>query len=80
MATVKKRGKSYLIRCYDGYDVHGKQVERTMTWHPPEGMSEKRAEKEAHHQAALFEEQVRNGLVAEARVKCSVCADRWFNV
>ena len=31
MATVKKRGKSYLIRCYDGYDVHGKQVERTMT-------------------------------------------------
>lgn len=79
MATVKKRGKSYQIRCYDAYDVHGKQVERTMTWHPPEGMSEKRAEKEAQHQAALFEEQVRNGLVAEEKVKFSVFAERWFN-
>lgn len=78
MATIRKRGNTYQIRCYDGYDASGKQVERTMTWHPPEGMSEKRAEKEAQHQAALFEEQVRNGLVAEGRVKFSTFSERWF--
>ena len=79
MPTIKKRGHSYLFRCYDGYDAHGKQVEHTMTWHPPEGMSEKRADKEAQHQAALFEEQVRHGLVPERRVKFSVYAQRWFS-
>ena len=78
MATIRKRGNTYQIRCYDGYDASGKQVERTITWHPPEGMSEKRAEKEAQHQAALFEEQVRNGLVAEGRVKFSTFSERWF--
>lgn len=79
MPTIKKRGHSYLFRCYDGYDAHGKQVEHTMTWHPPEGMSEKCADKEAQHQAALFEEQVRHGLVPERRVKFSVYAQRWFS-
>ena len=78
MATIRKRGNTYQIRCYEGYDVSGKQIERTMTWRPPEGMSEKKAEKEAQHQAALFEEQVRNGLAAEGRVKFSAFSERWF--
>ena len=40
--------------------------------------SEKRAEKEAQHQAALFEEQVNNGLATEGRVKFSTFSERWF--
>ena len=59
MATIKKRGKSYLFRCYDGYDTQGRQIERTMTWTPPQGMSEKKAEKEAAVQ--------KEALLAEAR-------------
>lgn len=78
MATIKRRGNSYLIRCYDGYDQNGKQIERTMTWRIPEGMSEKRAEKEAAHQAALFEERVRMGQCAEKRIKFADFADKWF--
>ena len=80
MATIKKRGKSYLFRCYDGYDTQGRQIERTMTWTPPQGMSEKKAEKEAAHQAALFEEKVRNGQIASgSRVKFQDFAERWFS-
>lgn len=78
MATIKKRGKSYLFRCYAGYATNGRQIEKTMTWTPPEGMSEKKAEKEAQHQAALFEERVRNGQVADSRIKFQAFAERWF--
>ena len=69
MATIKKRGNSYLIRCYDGYDQTGRQIERTMTWKIPAGMSEKKAEREARHQAELFEEKVRTGQSAEQKIK-----------
>ena len=78
MATIKKRGNSYLFRCYAGYSTNGRQIEKTMTWTPPEGMSEKKAEKEAQHQAALFQERVRNGQVADSRIKLQDFAERWF--
>ena len=50
MATVKKhvskKGKvTYHIRTYDGYNRNGKQIERYMTWIPPEGMTPKQIEK-----------------------------------
>lgn len=80
MATIKKRGNSYLIRCYDGYDQNGKQIERTMTWKIPAGMSEKKAEKEARHEAALFEERVRTGQIAEQKsMKFVTYAEKWFS-
>lgn len=78
MATIKKRGKSYLIRCYAGYSAGGRQIEKTMTWTPPEGMTEKKAEKEALHQASLFEERVRNGQVSNAKIKLQDFAERWL--
>lgn len=78
MATVKKRGKSYLLRVYAGYDATGKQIEKTKTWTPPVEWSEKRAEKEARHQAELFEEKIRNGEVANGNIKFSDFAELWF--
>lgn len=78
MATIKKRGNSYLIRCYDGYDQTGRQIERTMTWKIPAGMSEKKAEREARHQAELFEEKVRTGQSAEKKIKFSDFCDLWM--
>ena len=79
MATMKRRGNSYLIRCYDGYDHKGKQVERTMTWKIPEGMSDAKAEKEALRQAILFEEDIRNGNVPEAKIKFADFAEKWMS-
>lgn len=78
MATIKKRGNSYLIRCYDGYDQTGRQIERTMTWKIPAGMTEKKAEREARHQAELFEERVRTGQSAEQKIKFADFCDLWM--
>ena len=80
MATIRKRGNSYLFRCYDGVDEStGRQREFTMTWKPPAGMSEKKADREAQHEAALFEERVRTGQVCAERLKFSEFSRRWFD-
>ena len=54
MATIKKRGDSYLIRVSCGYDVNGKHKEQSMTWKPDEGMTKKQIEKELNRQAVMF--------------------------
>lgn len=71
MATIVKRGNSYRIRCYDGYDSNGKQIERCMTWTPEPGMSEAKIKKEVKKQAEIFEINVKNGLYAVRRMKFS---------
>ena len=60
---------SYSIRVYKGRDPRtGKQLTPyTMTWHVPEGWSEKRARKEAEKQAAVFERQCREGCLTDRR-------------
>lgn len=78
MASIQKRNNSYLIRVSDGYDIKGKQHFKSMTWRIPPGMSEKKAEKEARHQAALFEERVRQGNVLDGNIKLSDFIERWF--
>ena len=79
MATITKRGKSYRIRAYAGYDIDGHQIERTKTWTPPAGWSEARAEKEANRLATLFEEEVKNGAGLNGNVKFAAFAERWMN-
>lgn len=46
MASIRKRGDSYLIRVSIGYDTNGNHKEQTMTWKPPKGMTEKQIKKE----------------------------------
>ena len=46
MATITKRGDTYRIRAYCGYDAHGKQVTRSMTWKPAPGMTPNQIKKE----------------------------------
>lgn len=79
MATIVKRGNSYRIRCYDGYDSNGKQIERCMTWTPEPGMSEAKIKKEVKKQAEIFEINVKNGLYAVRRMKFSEYAEQWFS-
>lgn len=79
MASITKRGKTYRIKAFVGYDSNGKQKVRTMTYTPPEGMSERQAEKEAQRQAFIFEEQIKNGLLADGKTKFSDFADYWLH-
>lgn len=78
MATIIKRGKSFRFRTYEGYGMDGKQIEHTMTWTPPPNMTEKQAQKEAEHQAALFEEQIRNGLHTNGKIKFATFVENWM--
>lgn len=82
MPTVKKtRGKkgiSYHFRTYSGYNIEGKQIVQSMTWHPPENMTEKQADKEAQRQAYLFEEKCRRGIVLDCSMTLAEYAEIWM--
>ncbi|MDE7099015.1 MAG: site-specific integrase [Ruminococcus sp.] len=65
-----KAGKiiSYRIRVFKGYDGAGKQLNpHEFTWKPEKNMTAKQIEKELNRQAALFEEQCRNGMTGNHR-------------
>lgn len=78
MATVQKRGNAYRIRASAGYDATGKQIMRSMTWHPQPGMSEKQIAKELERQKVLFEEKVKSGHHLDGNVKFKDFAEKWF--
>jgi len=78
MATIQKRGTSYRFTVSCGYDINGKQIRKTMTWTPPEGMTTRKAEREAQHQAALFEEKCRSGQVLDGSIKFAAFVEQWM--
>ncbi|GHU56425.1 hypothetical protein AGMMS49975_19720 [Clostridia bacterium] len=75
MANIQPRknkdGKviSYSIRVYKGRDSKtGKQLKPyTTTWEVPPNWSDKRAEKEAQKQAAIFEKNCKDGVAVNDR-------------
>ncbi|MEL7654372.1 MAG: tyrosine-type recombinase/integrase [Bacillota bacterium] len=74
MASIReyknKDGKvvSYDIRVYKGRDSFGKPLKPyLLTWKVPEGLTEKQVEKELNRQAVLFEQQCKQGLVADSK-------------
>ncbi len=77
MATIQKRGGSYLIRVSCGYDTKGKQVIQSMTWKPDKKMTPKQVEKELNRQAVMFEEACMRGFQSKA-VKFETFAEEWF--
>ena len=77
MATIKKRGKSYLIRVRCGYDINGNHKEQEMTWKPEPGMIQRQIDKELNRQAVMFEEACMHGYKASA-VKFEALSEEWF--
>ena len=85
MATVKKHisknGKtSYYIRVSDGYDCNGKQIERSMTWTPPNNMSEKQIEKELQRQIVKFEDSVKEGQYYDSNIRFGDYGEDWLEM
>ena len=84
MATVKKHiSKSgqvtYYIRTYDGYDSKGRQIERSMTWKPPEGMTPRQIERELQRVVVQFEESVKRGTCFTSDTRFSEYAEKLLN-
>lgn len=78
MANITKRGNTYRIRVSCGYDMEGKQIFRSMTWKPSEGMTEKQIDKELKRQAVLFEEDCKNGLYLGGEMKFAQFTKKWM--
>ena len=61
MASIRKRGESYLIVVSMGYDYNGKRIKpKQKTVHPPADLTPKQREKWLQEQAVLFERACRN--------------------
>ncbi len=61
MASIRKRGNSYLLVVSMGYDYNGKRRKpQQKTVHPPEGLTPKQTEKWLNEQAVLFERECRH--------------------
>lgn len=78
MARVVKRNNSYQIRVSCGYTPAGKQIIKTATWTPDEGMTPRQIEKELERQKVLFEERCLHG-GSVSSVKFEVLAKEWFH-
>ena len=58
MASIRKRGSSYLLVVSMGYDYKGNRIKsKQKTVHPPEGLTPKQKEKWLNEQAVLFERE-----------------------
>ena len=58
MASIRKRGSSYLLVVSMGYDYKGNRIRpKQKTVHPPEGLTLKQKEKWLNEQAILFERE-----------------------
>jgi len=59
MPSITKRGKTFRIMVSMGYDMDGKQIRKTTTFTPPDGVTEGKAEKLAKAYAYEFEQRCR---------------------
>lgn len=61
MASIRKRGSSYLLVVSMGYDYKGNRIRpKQKTVHPPEELTPKQKEKWLNEQAVLFERECRS--------------------
>ena len=61
MASIRKRGNSYLLVVSMGYDPEGhRRKPQQKTVHPPENLTPKAKEKWLEEEAALFERECKN--------------------
>ena len=62
MASIRKRGKNYLVVVSRGYDSNGKRAKPAQkTFQTPDGLTRKQEEKWIAEQAVLYEYEVKNG-------------------
>lgn len=72
MATARKKGRGYEIRVSCGIDINGKKLGKSKTWIPDEGMTQKQIEKELARQKVLFEEEVKNGICPDNKIRFEI--------
>ena len=78
MATSRKRGNSYQLRCFCGYDSSGRQNVRCRTWTPAPELTPRQIEKELQIQKVLFEQDCKGTVHGGEKVKVDQFIDIWL--
>ena len=79
MASIRKRGNSYLIVVSMGYDYNGSRIKpQQKTVHPPEELTPKQVEKWLNEQAVLFERECRHTPQPVQQLTLAKYIDLWL--
>lgn len=74
------RGKSYSFTVPMGIDVNGKQIRKYMTWTPPEGMTEKKADKLAKEEYLNFKNRCKGLSTFNENMRFKELSEEYFKV
>ena len=77
MASIRKRGETFTITAYMGYDKDGRQIKKTTTFRPPDGVTAGKAEKLARAYAVTWEEKIK-GYVALGENRTFAELAEWY--
>ncbi len=77
MASIRKRGETFTITAYLGYNNEGKQIKKTTTFRPPENVTAGKAEKLAREFAVVWEKQVKGYVALDENITFAELAD-WY--
>ena len=78
MANITKRRNTFRIRVFVGYDMNGKQLVKSTTYTPPDGVTPKKAEKLAQEYAFEFERHCKGYSQLNENMRFSELADWYF--
>lgn len=78
MASIKKRGDSYLVTVSMGYNHKGKKITKSKTFNKPSKMTHKKWEKEIQKLSIQYELEVQKGLHLSSNVTLEEFTERWF--
>lgn len=79
MASIRKRGNSFTITAYMGYDEQGRQRKKTTTFTPPDGVTPGKAEKLAKSYAATWEEKIKGYVALDENRTLSELAEWYYS-
>ncbi len=79
MASIRKRGDTFTITAYMGYDENGKQRKKTTTFRPPDGVTPGKAEKLAKAFAATWEDKIRGYVALDENRTLSELAEWYYS-
>lgn len=78
LANIIKRGNTFRIRVFVGCDMNGKQLVKSTTYTPPDGVTPKKAEKLAQEYAFEFERHCKGYSQLNENMRFSELADWYF--
>ncbi len=78
MANITKRGNTFRIRVFVGCDMNGKQLVKSTTYTPPDGVTPKKAEKLVQEYAFEFERHCKGYSQLNENMRFSELADWYF--